>query len=55
MWSVELKYGGKLASDNHGITEFAKQRKAKIIAEQLARESGVRMEDIGWVRYVERK
>lgn len=27
---------GKLASDNHGVTEFAKQRKAKVISEQKA-------------------
>ena len=29
---------GKLASDNHGITDFAIKRKEKIIAEQLERE-----------------
>jgi len=34
-----LKKGkGKLASDNHGITHFAIQRKEKIIKEQLERE-----------------
>ena len=31
--------GGKLASDFHGETEFAKQRKLKIIKEQEERES----------------
>ena len=35
-----LKKGeGKLASDNHGITEFAKKRKEKMVAEQLEREN----------------
>jgi len=29
---------GKLASHNHGVTKFAKQRKAKVISEQIARE-----------------
>ena len=43
------KGGGKLASDYHGITEFAKRRKEKIIAEQLEREKAVKMEDIVWV------
>ena len=34
-----LKKGeGKLASDFHGVTEFAKKRKEKIIKEQLERE-----------------
>lgn len=34
-----LKKGqGKLASHNHGITKFAKQRKEKIIREQEQRE-----------------
>ena len=34
-----LKKGqGKLASDNHGKTEFAKKRQQKIIEEQLQRE-----------------
>ena len=34
-----LKKGqGKLASQNHGITEFAKKRQEKIIKEQLERE-----------------
>ena len=39
---------GKLASDNHGVTEFAKQRKAKVIAEQKAREQNVDMDTVGW-------
>ena len=35
-----LKKGeGNLASDNHGITKFALQRKEKIIKEQLKREN----------------
>ena len=35
-----LKIGeGKLASDYHGETEFAKQRKEKIIKEQKEREA----------------
>ena len=35
-----LKKGqGKLASDYHGETKFAKERKQKIIKEQLERES----------------
>lgn len=34
-----LKKGeGKLASENHGITQFAIKRKEKIIKEQLERE-----------------
>ena len=33
------KNEGSLASDNHGITEFAKKRKEKIIVEQLQREN----------------
>ena len=34
-----LKKGqGKLASDYHGVTEFSKQRKEKIIREQEERE-----------------
>ena len=34
-----LKKGeGKLASDYHGVTKFAMQRKEKIIKEQLERE-----------------
>ena len=32
------KEEGKLASDSHGITVFAKKRKEKIINEQLERE-----------------
>lgn len=35
-----LKKGqGKLASDYHGETKFAKERKQKIIKDQLERES----------------
>ena len=34
-----LKKGeGKLASNNHGITEFSKKRKQKIVKEQEERE-----------------
>lgn len=32
------KGGGKLASDFHGITDFAVKRKEEIISEQLQRE-----------------
>ena len=39
-----LKKGeGKLASHNHGITNFAKKRKYKIITEQLLREKNVKI------------
>ena len=38
-----LKKGqGKLASDYHGETKFAKERKQKIIKDQLERESNIK-------------
>jgi hypothetical protein len=37
-----LKKGrGKLGSQNHGITDFVKKRRQKIMLEQLARENTV--------------
>ncbi len=37
-----LKKGrGKLVSQNHGITDFVKKRRQKIMLEQLARENTV--------------
>lgn len=47
------KGGGKLASDNHGVTEFAKQRKAKVIAEQKAREENIDMNTVGWSKTID--
>lgn len=41
-----LKKGeGKLASNYHGITEFSKKRKQKIVKEQEEREEKYKMEN----------